>query len=400
MQRARKSKAALLCMLVMAIMLSLTACGESAEVEKMIDAIGEVTAESGDAIDAAQDAYDALEDKDKEKVENVSVLTEAHDAYEVALKQQDYDAAEEAYKAGNYLEAKEIFDSLGDFEDAADRAAEAEKANAYEQAAKLFDDGKFADAQTAFLALGDYEDSADRAAEAEKADYYEQAMALFNDGNYTDAQPLFESAAGYSDAEEMVTGCTYMQAEDYMEQGFLNTAKEIYTTLPSDFSYNGGKTVADRLASLEKYNAFVELCGVWNCATMTGSVTQTRDSTGAWDEWEADSENFDLAITCVLNEDETVTMTAVADFWYFTNYSTLFANLKTTSGSCVFTYTGTEVPATMYSSVDSDYENTGTLKIQNNSFAFDYKIINANAHMYYTYTYETYGTYNTLVTPL
>lgn len=74
--------------LVIALCLSLCACGKSKEViaveekiasigEISIDSIGGSSFDSQDAIDAARDAYNALSDADKEKVENISVL---HDA--------------------------------------------------------------------------------------------------------------------------------------------------------------------------------------------------------------------------------------------------------------------------------------------------------------------------------
>ena len=52
-----------------------------AAVKELIDAIGEVTLESGDAIDAARAAYDALTDTQKELVKNYEELTAAEEAY-------------------------------------------------------------------------------------------------------------------------------------------------------------------------------------------------------------------------------------------------------------------------------------------------------------------------------
>ena len=52
-----------------------------AAVKELIDAIGEVTLDSGDAIDAARAAYDALTDTQKELVKNYEKLTAAEEAY-------------------------------------------------------------------------------------------------------------------------------------------------------------------------------------------------------------------------------------------------------------------------------------------------------------------------------
>ncbi|MBQ6718895.1 MAG: hypothetical protein IJN20_00910 [Oscillospiraceae bacterium] len=66
--------------LVFAICLSLCACGKSEEVkavEEKIASIGEVTIEKADTIQEANRAYDALNDKDKEKVENLDILQQS-----------------------------------------------------------------------------------------------------------------------------------------------------------------------------------------------------------------------------------------------------------------------------------------------------------------------------------
>lgn len=75
--------------LCLAMLAALAGCGKSEYVknaEALIDAIGEVTADSGEAIEAAQKAYDALTEEDKAKVDNADVLPEAQSALEAALE--------------------------------------------------------------------------------------------------------------------------------------------------------------------------------------------------------------------------------------------------------------------------------------------------------------------------
>ena len=55
-----------------------------ANVEELVAAIGEVTADSADAIDAARSAYDALSGDDKAKVSNADALETAEAAYKAA----------------------------------------------------------------------------------------------------------------------------------------------------------------------------------------------------------------------------------------------------------------------------------------------------------------------------
>ena len=55
-------------------------------VEELIDAIGEVTLNSKDAIDEAREAYEALTDSQKNLVENYNDLLNAESRYEALLK--------------------------------------------------------------------------------------------------------------------------------------------------------------------------------------------------------------------------------------------------------------------------------------------------------------------------
>lgn len=82
-------KKALSIVLALVMCLSLCACGKSEavkNVETMIDALGEITLESIDAIRAAEDAYAALTEEEQPKVSNYKTLTAARDSYyELAL---------------------------------------------------------------------------------------------------------------------------------------------------------------------------------------------------------------------------------------------------------------------------------------------------------------------------
>ena len=71
--------------------LSLFGCGKSKDVtivEGFINDIGEITLESGEAIEKARHAYDMLSDKDKEKVENINTLKDAEYYYDKMLRER------------------------------------------------------------------------------------------------------------------------------------------------------------------------------------------------------------------------------------------------------------------------------------------------------------------------
>lgn len=59
--------------------------GAAAEVENLIDAIGEVMLDSQAAIEAARTAYDSLPEEQKPLVKNISILEEAEKTYEKLL---------------------------------------------------------------------------------------------------------------------------------------------------------------------------------------------------------------------------------------------------------------------------------------------------------------------------
>ena len=105
-------------------------------VDDLIDAIGEVTADSGDAIKAARAAYDALTDTQKELVKNYEKLLAAEELYEeltasaAAIAQK---AAEEAKQAQEEAEAaQKAAEEAAEAAKAAQEAAEAAAAKAGE----------------------------------------------------------------------------------------------------------------------------------------------------------------------------------------------------------------------------------------------------------------------------
>ena len=91
-------------------------------VDDLIDAIGEVTADSGDAIKAARAAYDALTDTQKDLVKNYEKLLAAEELYEELMAS----AAAIAQKAAE--EAKQAQEEAEAAQKAAEEAAEAAKA--------------------------------------------------------------------------------------------------------------------------------------------------------------------------------------------------------------------------------------------------------------------------------
>lgn len=118
--------------------LSVTGCGEAKKVTELIDAIGTVSDSSEEKIIAAEEAYAELTDKQKNKVQNYDVLSDARDAYDALIlleqKKEAYNAGIEAYEAAvttyssdDCENAVAFFEEADDYEDAADKRAEAQE---------------------------------------------------------------------------------------------------------------------------------------------------------------------------------------------------------------------------------------------------------------------------------
>lgn len=88
--------------LVLSMCLSLCACGKSkaaTECEELINAIGEVSVDSGEAIEAAEKAYSALTSDEKDSISESSViLDDARSAYTFALSKVAYQNINSAYE--------------------------------------------------------------------------------------------------------------------------------------------------------------------------------------------------------------------------------------------------------------------------------------------------------------
>jgi len=88
--------------LVFVLCLSLCACGKSKaakEAEAAIDAIGEVTVDSGEAIKNAEKLYNILTDAEKADVDNRLTLVEAQEKYAELQSELTYENAKKAYEA-------------------------------------------------------------------------------------------------------------------------------------------------------------------------------------------------------------------------------------------------------------------------------------------------------------
>ena len=137
----------------------------------------------------------------------------------------NYETAYSLYTAGEYEEAKAIFESLGDYENSADWV----KSCDHEIAIGLYSNDELQAAKAIFESLGDYEDSA---AWAKRCDY-KYASELYDGGNYSDAKTIFESLNDYGTYSDWVKSCDYRIAADLYDNGRYEEAKAIFESIDS-----------------------------------------------------------------------------------------------------------------------------------------------------------------------
>jgi len=154
-----------LAILVLALLsVTLIGCKSDAvkHVEGMIEALGTVTLDSADALDAAKNALLSLTEKERKQVNNADVLIEAFQTLDELKAQAIADAYTEAdtlLQKGEYAKAHEAFAALGDYEKSAEKLEEAARGLRYLEAVALVDAGTPYAARTTFRELGDFEDS-------------------------------------------------------------------------------------------------------------------------------------------------------------------------------------------------------------------------------------------------
>lgn len=401
--------------LIGAMALSLTACNEVKNLQKQIEEIGEVTLEDADAIQEAETAYSELSDEDKEKVENYDALVEArktYDALEIEEQhRQAYESGKAAYDEKKYQEAVDFFEEAADYKDAADLKKQAEKGMHYTNGLAKMEENALADAVSELAAAGDFEDTVEKLKEcgtklleeknyeeAEKAftnagddDYvtYIEGIQKMNSKDYEGAINKFKSVESVKGAKKMAQKCNLAQAKAKMNEGHLNEAKAILEKLPGDLKYDGNQ--ADQLLNkINKHGDYLAVCGRWKSANIHSNITQTHDSTGLWDSWDGDGTGYCLDVTCVINDDDTVTMNAVAHYWLYKNFSSLSSNLRTGDYTKTFKDTGASLPGSM--STDN-----ATLSVAPGNFGFDFSLTDPNVSINFTYSWTSNGTYTELV---
>lgn len=138
----------------------------------------------------------------------------------------DYKKAVSLYEDGEYEQAMELFEALGDYEDASVRVLDCH----YQIAVEFANAGKYQEAQEIFLSLGSYQDSVDMA----KACNYEIALGLADQEEYQKAIDIFLNLGDYKDSYQKCVDCACLLAETAAENGGFTEAIAFLSELYSN----------------------------------------------------------------------------------------------------------------------------------------------------------------------
>ena len=317
-----------------------------------------------------------------------------------------YNKAEKLFHSGEYMSAIENYEKVLDKKDAAVKiksayyeygrqlineekyteAVDALKQSELEEAQPYItyansilslNDGNYDDAISGLKELDEFEQSQTFLAKA----YYGKAEEEITNKDYESAKKYYSMSSGFDDIDSKIQNCDLMIAEATYQDGDLPKAQSLFEALPSDLTFNG-VSVSNRLKTLNEKADIVALCGNWKGTGGNLSVRQTHNSTGLWDQWDATYTDY-LTLKCVLKDDGTVTFKGQANFYVYTNYSSLSKNLNTLELDVDFAQTGTSIPRELYS------DSTTKLTYDGNSFHLNYDYTNDNYSMNFKYRFKS-----------
>lgn len=139
------------------------------------------------------------------------------------LNAKNYEEAAKLYEQKKYVQAAEIYEDLGDYEDSETR----KNICLYAQANTLEAQKKYAEAAEIYTSLGDYQDSAAKMNSCK----YHAAIAVLEAGNISEAKAMLESLNGYADSKNLLSECTYKEGVALLNKKDYQGAIEIFTKL-------------------------------------------------------------------------------------------------------------------------------------------------------------------------
>lgn len=287
---------------------------------------GGILYESGEYLAAAEE-YAQIPDymdsvtKEEECYFACAAEYEASEQYVIAAEYYELAKSNEESSERIYVCGRALID-IGDYVNAADVLDNTDYDDAkvwgyYASGWEYYEAGNYVAAENYFRSCSGIED----ADEMRVNSAYLAGMEKFENGDYDDARGYFITASGYDDSDDMKMICDLMLAEEEFRKGNLYTAQSAFQELPSDLSYDG-ISVEERLALLEEYSDYVDICGNWE--STSGTISSYRYYTYTSAGWGLDIEGGDhLTIRCIIEDDGSVTIKGNIDYEVFEGYTSI-----------------------------------------------------------------------------
>ena len=241
---------------------------EAAENAKSVEEL----ARASRLLRAVKDRPEAIEEAEKTDLIRARLLLgnnhweEAMEA--LALLPEDYEGRAELQQscltakawslqnAGQYAEAREIWQQLGDMPGAREQAALC----IYEPAKALMEQKDWDGAIAVFSTIPDYQDSREKTLEC----HYHKAEEHYDAGDIESAAREYLLAGSWGDAQEKYNSLTYTQADALYAAGDIKGAQTLYASIP-DYEDANDKDLACRYklakdaASILEYTTVLDL---------------------------------------------------------------------------------------------------------------------------------------------
>ena len=160
----------------------------------------------------------------------------------------------------------------------------------------------------------------------------EEALSYYKKGNLSEESEEITYCNVYLTNEK-----AFENAEREYEDGNLSKAKKLFEEIDNDFEYNKIK-VSDRIKTLNDYSKFVNLTGEKSGSDGYMEVRHIYKKNGSWDSWYGNYSSI-ANVKCIIQEDGSVKISIVANFYSYTKWSSLSYGLGEKTTTAYFTVT-------------------------------------------------------------
>jgi len=249
----------------------------------------------------------AFEEKQKAKIRGiviaavsaVAVIVVAINIISNSNKESAYGKALQLYSMGQYEDALEVFNGLGDYSDAATYVSTidsflTERETKYEEGVSYYGKGAYSECITSLTDISDYLDSADYIEKSVEA-IYQKATEYYDAGQFEKAKDFLkkipENCSKNMDAEllladieetivEQTNAANYEQAKGYYDSGDYEAAQRLFMSLGN---YEDSATYLSAIGTYyyEQANELFKQKEYVQC----GDIIQYIDTIEEWNEY-------------------------------------------------------------------------------------------------------------------